>query len=38
MKQVIDKLLALGGTGVRELEGATEKVTFPLPKALVGAA
>jgi 4-hydroxy-3-methylbut-2-enyl diphosphate reductase len=37
VKQVIDRLLALGGTSVRELEGATEKVTFPLPKALAKA-
>jgi 4-hydroxy-3-methylbut-2-enyl diphosphate reductase len=37
VKQVVDKLLALGGTSVRELEGATEKVTFPLPKALAKA-
>jgi 4-hydroxy-3-methylbut-2-enyl diphosphate reductase len=34
VKQVIDRLFALGGTSVRELEGASEKVTFPLPKAL----
>jgi 4-hydroxy-3-methylbut-2-enyl diphosphate reductase len=34
VKQVIDRLMALGGTGVRELEGVAEKVTFPLPKAL----
>ena len=34
VKQVIDKLVALGGSGVRELEGVAEKVTFPLPKAL----
>ena len=34
VKQVIDKLLALGAEGVRELDGASEKVTFPLPKAL----
>jgi 4-hydroxy-3-methylbut-2-enyl diphosphate reductase len=34
VRQVIDKLLALGGTGVRELEGATERVTFPLPRTL----
>ena len=32
--QVIDRLLALGGTSVRELEGVAERVTFPLPKAL----
>jgi 4-hydroxy-3-methylbut-2-enyl diphosphate reductase len=34
VKQVIDKLLALGGSTVRELEGVAENVTFPLPKAL----
>jgi 4-hydroxy-3-methylbut-2-enyl diphosphate reductase len=34
VKQVIDRLFELGGTSVRELEGASEKVTFPLPKAL----
>jgi 4-hydroxy-3-methylbut-2-enyl diphosphate reductase len=34
VKQVIDRLMTLGGTGVRELEGVAEKVTFPLPKAL----
>jgi 4-hydroxy-3-methylbut-2-enyl diphosphate reductase len=37
VKQVVDKLLALGGTSVRELEGVAEKVTFPLPKALAQA-
>jgi 4-hydroxy-3-methylbut-2-enyl diphosphate reductase len=34
VKQVIERLFALGGTSVRELEGVAEKVTFPLPKAL----
>ncbi len=34
VQQVIDCLRALGASGVQELEGATEKVTFPLPKAL----
>ena len=34
VNQVIDKLMAMGAQGVREVEGATEKVTFPLPKAL----
>jgi 4-hydroxy-3-methylbut-2-enyl diphosphate reductase len=34
VKQVIDKLVALGGSSVRELEGVAEKVTFPLPQAL----
>ena len=32
---VIAKLQALGAQSVRELEGKPEKVTFPLPKALV---
>jgi len=35
VRQVIDKLVALGAQSVRELEGAIEKVTFPLPRALV---
>jgi len=34
VKQVIEKLYSLGADSLRELEGATEKVTFPLPKAL----
>jgi 4-hydroxy-3-methylbut-2-enyl diphosphate reductase len=34
VQQVIESLRGLGATGVQELEGATEKVTFPLPKAL----
>ena len=34
VREVIEKLRALGAGDVRELEGATEKVTFPLPKAL----
>jgi 4-hydroxy-3-methylbut-2-enyl diphosphate reductase len=34
VKQVIEKLYSLGAESLRELEGATEKVTFPLPKAL----
>jgi 4-hydroxy-3-methylbut-2-enyl diphosphate reductase len=34
VRQVIDRLFALGAQSVRELEGAVEKVTFPLPKAL----
>ena len=36
VREVIEKLRALGAGDVRELEGATEKVTFPLPKALAG--
>jgi 4-hydroxy-3-methylbut-2-enyl diphosphate reductase len=36
VKDVIDKLVALGAQSVRELEGVSEKVTFPLPKSLVG--
>jgi 4-hydroxy-3-methylbut-2-enyl diphosphate reductase len=34
VRQVIDRLFALGAQSVRELDGAVEKVTFPLPKAL----
>ena len=34
VKQVIEKLYSLGAESLRELEGASEKVTFPLPKAL----
>ncbi len=34
VRQVIERLFALGAQSVRELEGAVEKVTFPLPKAL----
>ena len=34
VQQVIDRLRSLGADRVRELEGAIEKVTFPLPKAL----
>ena len=37
VQEVIDKLRALGATDVREIEGAIEKVTFPLPKALAKA-
>jgi 4-hydroxy-3-methylbut-2-en-1-yl diphosphate reductase len=36
VQQVIERLLALGATGVREIEGAAENVVFPLPKALAG--
>src|SRR5688572_23835168 len=34
VKQVIERLVALGATGVKELDGTDEKVTFPLPKGL----
>ena len=34
VKQVIDRLFELGAQSVRELDGAVEKVTFPLPRAL----
>jgi 4-hydroxy-3-methylbut-2-en-1-yl diphosphate reductase len=34
VRQVIERLMALGATGVREIEGAAENVVFPLPKAL----
>ena len=37
VEQVIDRLRELGATDVRELEGASEHVTFPLPKALSAA-
>jgi 4-hydroxy-3-methylbut-2-enyl diphosphate reductase len=37
VREVVDRLKVLGATSVRELEGAVERVTFPLPKALVGA-
>ena len=36
VQQVIERLIALGAKGVREIEGAAEKVVFPLPKALAG--
>jgi 4-hydroxy-3-methylbut-2-enyl diphosphate reductase len=35
VQRVIDKLKALGATSVREIDGISEKVTFPLPKSLV---
>ena len=34
VKQVIERLMSMGAQGIREIEGAAEKVTFPLPKAL----
>ncbi|HZN23234.1 MAG TPA: 4-hydroxy-3-methylbut-2-enyl diphosphate reductase, partial [Burkholderiales bacterium] len=34
VRRVIERLIELGATGVREIEGAAEKVVFPLPKAL----
>jgi 4-hydroxy-3-methylbut-2-enyl diphosphate reductase len=37
VKQVVEKLYTLGADSIRELEGATEKVTFALPKALAPA-
>jgi 4-hydroxy-3-methylbut-2-en-1-yl diphosphate reductase len=36
VQQVIERLMALGATGVREIEGVAENVVFPLPKALAG--
>jgi 4-hydroxy-3-methylbut-2-en-1-yl diphosphate reductase len=36
VQDVIAKLRTMGATDVRELEGAIERVTFPLPKALAG--
>src|SRR5215475_3043298 len=34
VQQVIDRLHELGAQGVRELDGAVEKIVFPLPKSL----
>jgi len=34
--QVVERLKALGATRVRELEGISETITFPLPKGLHG--
>jgi 4-hydroxy-3-methylbut-2-enyl diphosphate reductase len=36
VEAVITRLRQLGAGKVTELEGITEKVTFPLPKALAG--
>jgi 4-hydroxy-3-methylbut-2-enyl diphosphate reductase len=36
VQQVIERLVSLGATGVREIQGVAEKVVFPLPKALAG--
>ncbi|MFN0041575.1 MAG: 4-hydroxy-3-methylbut-2-enyl diphosphate reductase [Burkholderiales bacterium] len=35
VRAVISRLESLGANAVRELDGITERVTFPLPKALV---
>jgi 4-hydroxy-3-methylbut-2-enyl diphosphate reductase len=35
VQAVIDKLKALGADSVRDVDGIAERVTFPLPKALV---
>jgi 4-hydroxy-3-methylbut-2-enyl diphosphate reductase len=37
VQAVIQKLVSFGATGVRELAGVSENVTFPLPKALATA-
>ena len=34
VRQVVEKLRELGADGVAELSGISERVTFPLPKAL----
>ena len=34
VQQLIERLRALGASSVRELDGVTENVTFPLPKGL----
>jgi 4-hydroxy-3-methylbut-2-enyl diphosphate reductase len=36
VQAVIARLMVLGAETVRELEGITEKVIFPLPKSLLG--
>jgi 4-hydroxy-3-methylbut-2-enyl diphosphate reductase len=36
VQQVIERLMALGATRVREIEGVAENVVFPLPKTLAG--
>ena len=38
VREVIEKLQALGAASVQELSGIAEKVVFPLPKALAEAA
>jgi 4-hydroxy-3-methylbut-2-enyl diphosphate reductase len=38
VQEVIARLKSLGARGVTELSGVVEKVTFPLPKGLSGAA
>lgn len=37
VKEVIERLKQLGATGVRELDGISENVVFPLPRALASA-
>ena len=37
VKDVVERLRALGAVNVREFEGITESVTFHLPKALSAA-
>jgi 4-hydroxy-3-methylbut-2-enyl diphosphate reductase len=37
VKEVVAKLHALGAANVRELDGITENVVFPLPKNLTAA-
>ena len=37
VRALVEKLVALGATAVCELDGVTERVTFPLPKALATA-
>ena len=38
VREVIDRLRALGAADVRELEGAIERVAVPLPRGLAGSA
>jgi hypothetical protein len=36
VREVIDRLRALGARGVTELDGTVERVVFPLPSGLRG--
>ncbi len=38
VKEVLTRLAELGATDVRELDGAIERIVFPLPKGLHGKA
>jgi 4-hydroxy-3-methylbut-2-enyl diphosphate reductase len=38
VRELLDRLRALGAQSVRKLDGVAERVVFPLPKGLHGAA